>query len=102
MGYGICSKPTQISGLLVMRQAVSPRPVVMDFKLPGMDGIKATRLIKQMLPSVPIVMFTVREGDIYIEEAIAAGASAFVTKRAMGTELIPTLDKLLADAAPMD
>jgi DNA-binding NarL/FixJ family response regulator len=81
---------------------VSPHLIIMDFKLPGMDGINATRQIKRVVPSTHIVMFTIREGEIYIEEAMAAGASAFVTKRAMGTELIPTLNTLLAEIRPED
>ena len=75
----------------------SPRLVVMDISLPGMSGIEATRRIKATLPSAQIVMLTIHEDDAHRADATTAGASAYVTKRVMQTELIPTLAALLAD-----
>jgi DNA-binding NarL/FixJ family response regulator len=75
----------------------SPRLVVMDIRLHGMNGIEATRQIKAILSSAQIVMLTVHTGDIYRADARAAGACAYVTKQSMHTELIPTLAALLAN-----
>ena len=75
--------------------SVSPDLVVMDFKLPGMNGLEATRQIKAILPSAQIVMFSVREGDAYSASAISAGACNYVCKRAYHTELLPILTALL-------
>ena len=75
----------------------SPRLVVMDISLPGMSGIEATRRIKAALPSTQVVMLTIHEDDAHRADAAAAGASAYVPKRVMQTELIPTLAALLAD-----
>jgi DNA-binding NarL/FixJ family response regulator len=75
----------------------SPRLVVMDITLPGMNGIEATRQIKASLPSVQIVMLTIHEDDTYRTDATAAGASAYVPKRVMQTELVLTLAALLAN-----
>ena len=82
---------------MALVRSESPRLVVMDITLPGMSGIEATRQIKATSPSVQIVILTVHEGDIYRADATAAGASAYVPKRTMQTELIPTLAALLAD-----
>ena len=75
----------------------SPRLVLMDISLPGMSGVEATRRIKAALPSTQIVMLTIHEDDAHRADATAAGASAYVPKRVMQTELIPTLTALLAD-----
>jgi len=75
----------------------SPRLVVMDITLPGMSGIEATRQIKAALPSAQIVMLTVHENDTHRADATAAGASDYVPKRVMQTELVPTLAALLAN-----
>jgi len=75
----------------------SPRLVVMDISLPGMSGIEATRRIKAALPSTQVVMLTIHEDDAHRADATTAGASAYVTKRAMQTQLMPTLAALLAD-----
>jgi DNA-binding NarL/FixJ family response regulator len=78
----------------------SPTLVIMDIRLPGMSGIEATRQIKATLPSVQIVMLTIHTGDIYRADAKAAGASAYVTKQRMHSDLVPTLAALLANAVP--
>jgi two-component system invasion response regulator UvrY len=83
---------------MVLTQIESPHLVVMDITLPGMSGIEATRQIKATLPSAQIVMLTVHEDETYRADATAAGASAYVPKRAMQTELVRTLAALLANA----
>jgi DNA-binding NarL/FixJ family response regulator len=70
--------------------------VVMDIALPGMNGIEATRKLKATQPTAKVVMLTIREDNSYRTDAERAGASAYVTKRAMQNELIPTLAELLA------
>jgi len=82
---------------IALIQVESPRLVLMDISLPGMSGIEATRQIKAALPSTQVVMLTIHENDTYRADATTAGASAYVPKRVMQTELIPTLAALLAN-----
>jgi two-component system invasion response regulator UvrY len=72
----------------------------MDIQLPGMNGIETTRQIKANLPSAKIVMLTIHTSDTFRADATDSGASAYVTKQAMRTELVPTLAALLANAEP--
>src|SRR4030042_1876409 len=72
-----------------------PDVVLMEIELPQMNGIDATRNIKDVLPKTHIVMLTTHENSRYKIEAIKAGASAYVTKRKMHSQLIPTLKGLL-------
>ena len=81
---------------VAVAQAMSPHLVVMDIVLPQMDGIEATRRIKASVPAAEVVMLTIHEAEAYRADAAAAGASAYVPKSAMQTELIPTLAALLA------
>jgi DNA-binding NarL/FixJ family response regulator len=80
---------------ITLARIESPRLVVMDIRLPGMNGIETTRQIKAALPLAQIVMLTIHTGDIYRADARAAGASAYVTKPRMHRELVPTLAALL-------
>ena len=75
----------------------SPRLVVMDIRLPGMNGIETARQIKSALPFAQVVMLTIHKSDTYRADATAAGACAYVTKQAMSTELIPVQAALLAN-----
>jgi len=81
---------------IAIAQARSPRVVVMDVDLPGITGIEATRQIKATVPSAQVVILTGHEADVYRASATAAGASAYVPKRTLQTELLPTLAALLS------
>jgi DNA-binding NarL/FixJ family response regulator len=71
--------------------------VVMDIGLPCMSGIEATRRIKAAAPGAPIVILSMHEDQAYRADAMDAGVSAYVPKRKMRTELLPTLVELLAN-----
>ncbi|UCC77908.1 MAG: response regulator transcription factor [Anaerolineales bacterium] len=86
---------------LALAGVESPHLVVMDISLPGMTGIEATRKLKANWPSAHILVLTIHECDTYREDAQAAGASAFVSKRSVQTELIPTVGSLLGRHADM-
>lgn len=74
-----------------------PRLVIMDISLPGMSGIEATRKLHHAYPSTPILIFTVHEDSIYRKEAEAAGACAYVPKRALQNDLLPQLTSILVE-----
>jgi DNA-binding NarL/FixJ family response regulator len=58
---------------------LSPDVVIMDLKMPGMDGIAATREIKQRMPHINVLVLTLYAED-YIKQAIEAGASGYLLK----------------------
>ncbi len=68
-----------------------PDVVIMDILLPGMDGIQATRLIKQDHPSVAVVAVTRYDDIDHIMEIYRSGASAYLKKGVKGEELCNTV-----------
>ena len=70
---------------------LSPAVVVMDVAMPVMGGIEATRLIHQTHPEVHVLVLTQYDDWRYIQPILQAGASGYVTKRALGTDLITAL-----------
>lgn len=73
-----------------------PDIVLMDVMLPKMNGIEAARRIKNTAPKTQVVMLSIYEDSAYKADAAAAGVSAYIPKRKMGTELIPVITKLLS------
>jgi DNA-binding NarL/FixJ family response regulator len=72
-----------------------PQVVVMDFALPGMNGAEAARRIKEIAPAAQVVILTIHNSAAYRTDAADAGASAYVLKEDMQTQLVPTLEGLL-------
>jgi DNA-binding NarL/FixJ family response regulator len=82
---------------LALIEDALPQIILMDITLPGINGLEATRRIKSTHPSTKIVMLTVHDDSIYRAHATAAGASAYVSKQAIRSDLGATLATLLAN-----
>jgi DNA-binding NarL/FixJ family response regulator len=67
---------------------LSPDVVFMDVRMPGMNGIEATRAIRQSSPDTRVILFTVDESRASISEAIQAGVSGYLLKDADADELV--------------
>jgi len=81
---------------VVVAQAMLPKLVIMDIGLPKMDGIRATQLIKESVPAAKVVILTMHEEEQYRKDAFTSGVNAYVPKRLMQSDLLPTLQRLLA------
>lgn len=73
-----------------------PHVVLLDVTMPVMNGFEAARLIKHEFPSTLILMVSQFDSAPFAREAIAAGASGYVTKSTVSTELIPALRKTIS------
>jgi DNA-binding NarL/FixJ family response regulator len=78
-----------------------PSIVIMDIRLPGMDGIACTRHIAERYPSVDVLICTVHEDDERIFEALRAGACGYLLKRSTIDELLQAIRQVLAGGSPM-
>ena len=75
--------------------------VLMDLYMPGLDGVAATRLIKQELPNVQVVMLTVSNEEEDLFEAIQAGARGYILKTVDGSDLVRQLRQVLSGGVAM-
>ena len=69
--------------------------VLMDFRLPGMNGVDGTRMVLERSPRTSVVMVSIFDDSIHRCAAKQAGARAFVSKRAISRELIPAISSLV-------
>jgi DNA-binding NarL/FixJ family response regulator len=76
---------------------VEPELVLMDVTMPVLDGIEATRRVHAARPELPIVVLTMHGEEAVRTAAIAAGASAFVTKDSSMQEVVQTALAVLGD-----
>jgi len=87
---------------LALAVAVKPDIVVMDISMPGMNGLIATRSLKQQQPDVMIVALTRHEDDTYLEELLRAGASAYVLKQSAPADFLKAIRAVAAGGIYLD
>jgi DNA-binding NarL/FixJ family response regulator len=80
----------------------SPDLVLMDVRMPGIDGIEATRRLVASQPETRILILTTFQHDEYVWGALSAGASGFLLKRASPERLIDAVRIVAAGEALLD
>jgi DNA-binding NarL/FixJ family response regulator len=65
-----------------------PDLVLMDVRMPGMDGVECTRLIKERNPQIKVIMLTTFDDDTFVIDAIRLGAAGYILKDVSPNELI--------------
>lgn len=83
-------------------RALKPDVVVMDVAMPVMNGLQATRAIKEAMPGIHVLSLT-RHGDAaYVQELLRAGASGYVLKQSAATELLEAIRVVAAGGRHID
>ncbi len=67
--------------------ALHPDIVIMDITMTGMNGLEATRVIRELYPKTRVLVLTMHESEEYLRLALDAGATGYVLKKAANTEL---------------
>jgi DNA-binding NarL/FixJ family response regulator len=81
--------------------AEKPQVALVDINLPGMSGIECTAMLKERLPELHVLMLTAYEDSDKIFDSLRAGASGYLLKRMVPTELIQAIEQVLLGGAPM-
>lgn len=75
--------------------------ILMDIELPGMNGIKATRLIKERYPEIDVLILTIFEEQEKIIKAFQAGATGYILKNTDPGELLGQVKSLKQGGSPI-
>jgi DNA-binding NarL/FixJ family response regulator len=81
---------------------LGPDLVLMDVRMPVMDGLEATKRIKQEMPKTSVMMVTMHENPDYLFEAVKAGAAGYVLKDASGERLLSAVRRTLEGESPLN
>ena len=86
--------------VLAQVESLSPEVILMDIKMPGVDGIELTRQIRQKHPSCNIIMLTLY--DEYLPQAIEAGATGYLLKDIKREELVRAIRSVQQGRSPIN
>lgn len=78
-----------------LAEKLHPDVLLLDLSMPDLDGIQVTRVVKAKFPDLRILILTVHEDQALLREAIRAGASGYIVKRAAESELISAINVVM-------
>src|SRR6266571_3248370 len=76
-----------------------PDVILMDVRMPDMDGLEATKKIKEERPRTAVVMLTMHENPAYLREAVRAGAAGYLLKDVSREELVDAIRQVATGGA---
>jgi NarL family two-component system response regulator LiaR len=84
---------------VMLCRRLRPDVALMDVRMPDLDGLVASRIIKEESPRTAVVMVTMHENPEYLLEALKAGASGYVLKDATHDEVLRTVRRVIEGEA---
>jgi two-component system, NarL family, response regulator DegU len=87
---------------LLLCSRLRPDLILMDVRMPEMDGLAATKEVKQRYPEISVMMLTMHENPDYLLEALKAGAAGYVLKDAPQDDIIEAVRRVRNGESPLD
>ncbi len=84
---------------VALAERLAPDVAVIDIGMPGMNGIEATRRIKEAHPEIGVLVLTVHDEDPYVHAILEAGAAGYLLKDVHGSELVAAVRSIRAGEA---
>lgn len=93
-GWSVCAEAA--TGREAVELAIKHRPqiAVLDLSMPELNGLEATRRIRQEVPETEVLVFTMHESEDLVREVLAAGARGYLLKSDAANQLVPAVESL--------
>ena len=98
--WTVCGEAENGSDAIDKAQKLHPDLIVIDLSMPVMNGIDATRILKRLMPAVPIVMYTTFADPHIKNVALDAGVRDLIDKSESTSALMETIERLVAAELP--
>lgn len=93
-GFRVCGEAATGREAVALALELEPRVVVLDFSMPELNGLEATRQIRKALPDTEVLILTMHDSETLAREVLAAGARGFVLKTQAKRRLVAAVDAL--------
>ena len=86
-GVEVCAEAGHGREAVERAQELRPDVVLMDISMPELNGLEATRRIRQLVPATQVVLLSMHANEAYVDDALDSGASGYILKNSGAVEL---------------
>ena len=90
------------SAAVTMTRELRPDVVVMDISMPGVNGLKATEMLKTQTPDTKVLILTRHTESSYVQQLLGSGASGYLLKQSASKELVTAVRRVSAGHSYLD
>jgi DNA-binding NarL/FixJ family response regulator len=94
LGWSVCGEATNGRKAVAMARELRPDVVVMDFSMPELNGMEATRQIRAVLPRTEVLILSMHESEELVRQMLAVGARGYLLKSDAGKALVEAITAL--------
>jgi DNA-binding NarL/FixJ family response regulator len=94
IGWTVCAEAANGRDAVDLAVQTRPQVAVLDFSMPELNGLEATRRIREVCPKTEILVFTMHDSEELIREVLSAGARGYLVKSDATRQLIPAIEAL--------
>lgn len=87
---------------LALAEQLRPDVVLMDLNMPVMNGVQATRALRERLPGAAVIALTTYDDERWVVDAVRAGAAGYLLKDTGQPELVAAIEGAAAGRSPLD